>query len=176
MQDVVAIVIGVFAALSPLWLDTNNAAMWSLIVLGVLVALSGLVHMSRPEMTVAEYAMAVFGVLLFLSPWVMNFDAFTGASWTAWVVGVLAVVVAVTGLPMMSSRMHAHGGLATNQLSVNHSTLNIFGGGALVTGVSPAVHVRKGPCQHPISVSPVAPNRGKAGGGAARRSTATPGN
>lgn len=52
MQDVVAIVIGAFAALSPLWLDTNNAAMWSLIVLGVLVALSGLVHMSRPEMTV----------------------------------------------------------------------------------------------------------------------------
>ena len=114
MQDVVAIVIGVFAALSPLWLDTNNAAMWSLIVLGVLVALSGLVHMSRPEMTAAEYAMAVFGVLLFLAPWVMNFDAFTGASWTAWVVGVLAVVVAVTGLPMMSSRMHGHGGLATH--------------------------------------------------------------
>ncbi|MFD4366044.1 SPW repeat protein [Rhodococcus sp. NPDC058521] len=114
MQDVVAVVIGVFAALSPMWVDTNNAARWSLIVLGALVALSGLVHMARPEMGWAEYAMGIMGVLLFLSPWVMGFSGMGGAAWTAWVVGVLAVVVAVTGLPMMSSRMHGHGGLATH--------------------------------------------------------------
>lgn len=114
MQDVVAVVIGVFAALSPMWVDTNNAARWSLIVLGALVALAGLVHMARPEMGWAEYAMGVMGVLLFLSPWVMGYSGMGGAAWTAWVVGVLAVVVAVTGLPMMSSRMHGHGGLATH--------------------------------------------------------------
>ncbi|MFZ2176744.1 MAG: SPW repeat protein [Rhodococcus sp. (in: high G+C Gram-positive bacteria)] len=114
MQDVAAIVIGVFAAISPIWLDTNNAAMWSLIVLGALVALSGLVHMYRPDMTVAEYGMALFGVLLFLAPWVMNFDSLRGASWTAWVVGVLTVVVAVTGMPVMSARMHGHGGIAAH--------------------------------------------------------------
>ncbi|WP_072687409.1 SPW repeat protein [Rhodococcus marinonascens] len=114
MQDFAAIVIGAFAALSPLWLDTNNAAVWSLVVLGVLVALSGLVHMFRPAMTVAEYAMGVFGVLLFVSPWVMSFNEFGGAAWTAWVTGVLTVVVAVTGLPVMSSRMHGHGGVATH--------------------------------------------------------------
>ena len=41
MQDAVAVVLGVFAALSPMWLDTTDRAMWSLVVLGVLVALSG---------------------------------------------------------------------------------------------------------------------------------------
>lgn len=114
MQDVVAVVIGVFAVLSPMWLDTNNAARWSLIVLGALVALSGLVHMARPEMGWVEYAMGIMGVLLFISPWVMDYSAMSGAAWTAWVVGVLAVVVAVTGMPMMSARMHGHGGLAAH--------------------------------------------------------------
>lgn len=114
IQDLAAVVIGIFAAISPIWLATNSAARWSLIVLGVLVALSGLAHLFRPEMTTAEYAMGVFGVLLFLSPWVTNFDTFRGASWTAWVVGALTVVVAVTGLPAMSSRLHGHGGLAAH--------------------------------------------------------------
>ncbi|AOW92031.1 hypothetical protein BFN03_03155 [Rhodococcus sp. WMMA185] len=114
VQDVAAIVIGGYAALSPLWLDTNNAAVWSLVVLGVLVALSGLVHMVRPTMTMAEYALGVFGVLLFISPWVMSFNEFGGAAWTAWVTGALAVVVAVTGLPMASSRMHGQGGVAAS--------------------------------------------------------------
>lgn len=114
MHDIAAVVIGVVAALSPMWLDTNDAARWSLVGLGVLIAVAGVVHMARPEMTMAEYAMAVLGVLMFLSPWVMNFDAMRGASWTAWVAGVLTTVVAVSGLPMMSSRMHGHGGLATH--------------------------------------------------------------
>ncbi len=44
-QDYAAVIIGAYAALSPLWLDTNNAAVWSLIVLGVLIAVAGLLHM-----------------------------------------------------------------------------------------------------------------------------------
>ncbi|MDV2474660.1 SPW repeat domain-containing protein [Rhodococcus zopfii] len=113
LQDYVAVILGVFAALSPLWLDTNDAAMWSLIVLGVLVALSGLAQIVRPSMAAIDYAMGVFGVLLFLSPWVMDFTAYNGASWTAWIVGVLTVVVAVAALPVMNARMHG-GGLATH--------------------------------------------------------------
>lgn len=105
-QDVVAVVLGVFTALSPIWVDTNTAAMWSLIVLGLLIALSGLAQMRSPEMSMADAAMGVFGVLLFLSPWVMNFDAFGGAAWTAWIVGVLTVVVALAALPAASGMMH----------------------------------------------------------------------
>ncbi|NMM84070.1 hypothetical protein B2J88_06815 [Rhodococcus sp. SRB_17] len=108
MQDAVAVVLGVFAALSPLWLVTTDKAMWSLVVLGVLVALSGLAHMARPDMAVADYAMGVFGLLMFISPWVMNFHALSGASWTAWIVGVLTVVVAASAMPAMSARLH-HG-------------------------------------------------------------------
>jgi hypothetical protein len=113
LQDYVAVVLGVFAALSPLWLSTNEAATWSLIVLGVLVALCGIAQIVRPTMAATDYAMGLFGVLLFLSPWVMGYTAYNGASWTAWVVGVLTVVVAVAALPAMNTRMHG-GGLATH--------------------------------------------------------------
>ncbi|RDI33911.1 SPW repeat-containing protein [Rhodococcus sp. AG1013] len=113
-QDYAAVIIGAYAALSPLWLATDTGARWSLIVLGVLVALAGLASMARPGMAAVDYAMGVFGVLMFISPWVMNFSSMTGASWTAWVVGALTVVVAVAGLPAMSARMHGHGGVAAH--------------------------------------------------------------
>lgn len=105
-QDFVAVVLGAFTALSPLWVDTSSRAMWTLIILGVLIALTGLGQLSRPAMSELDYAMGALGVLLFLSPWVMNYDAFSGASWTAWIVGVLTVVVAVAALPQVTARLH----------------------------------------------------------------------
>ncbi|MBF6355634.1 SPW repeat protein [Nocardia higoensis] len=105
-QDLLAVVLGAFTALSPLWLDTSDRAMWTLIVLGVLIALTGLAQMARPAMAMADYAMALFGALLFLSPWVMDFTEFRGASWTSWVVGLVTVVVALAALPAVTGRMH----------------------------------------------------------------------
>ncbi|WP_069163915.1 SPW repeat domain-containing protein [Nocardia altamirensis] len=106
-QDLLAVVLGVFAALSPLWVETTDKAMWSLIVLGVLIALTGLAQMYRPAMgATADYAMGLFGLLLFISPWAMDFTEYRGASWTAWVVGVVTAVVAVAALPAVSGRLH----------------------------------------------------------------------
>ncbi|MGQ4600314.1 SPW repeat domain-containing protein [Nocardia sp. R6R-6] len=105
-QDFLAVALGVFTALSPIWVDTNNNAMWSLIVLGALIALTGLAQMARPEMAATDYAMGLCAVLLFISPWVMDFTAYRAASWTAWVVGVVTAVVAVAALPMVSGRLH----------------------------------------------------------------------
>jgi len=105
-QDLLAVVLGIFTALSPLWVDTNDNGMWSLIVLGVLIALTGLAQMYRPALTAADYAMGLFGALLFISPWAMDYTDYRGASWTAWVVGVVTVVVAVAALPTVSGRLH----------------------------------------------------------------------
>jgi hypothetical protein len=105
-QDFLAVVLGIFAALSPIWVATNDRAIWSLIVLGLLIALTGLAQMSRPAMAAADYAMGLFGVLLFISPWVMDFTEYRAASWTAWVIGVVTAVVAVAALPTVSGRLH----------------------------------------------------------------------
>lgn len=105
-QDLLAMVLGIFVALSPLWLATSNRAAWTMVVLGVLIALTGLAQMSRPELSLADYAMGLFGVLLFLAPWVMDYTGYTGASWTSWIVGIVTVLVAAAALPAIAGRGH----------------------------------------------------------------------
>ncbi|MEV3965916.1 SPW repeat protein [Nocardia sp. NPDC050193] len=105
-QDFLAVVLGVFTALSPIWVATNNRAVWTMIVLGALIALTGLAQMYRPAMAAADYGMALFGALLFIAPWAMNYTGYNGASWTSWVVGIVTVVLAVAALPAVAGRMH----------------------------------------------------------------------
>ncbi|MBO0853915.1 MAG: SPW repeat protein [Nocardia sp.] len=105
-QDFVAVVLGVYTALSPIWTDHSGRAMWTLIVLGVLIALTGLAQFARPAEAGSDYAMGLFGVLLFIAPWVMNYSSYNAASWTSWIVGVLTVAVAVAALPQVTARMH----------------------------------------------------------------------
>lgn len=114
-QDWAAVVIGAVVALSPIWVDTNSAARWSMIVLGVLVAVTGLANLASPGTEMVVWAMGVLGVLMFISPWVTSFSHLTGAAWTSWVGGVLTAVVAMAALPE-SSPMHIghRGGLAAH--------------------------------------------------------------
>ncbi|MCU1640629.1 MULTISPECIES: SPW repeat protein [unclassified Nocardia] len=105
-QDAVAVVLGAYTALSSLWVAHSDRAMWTLIVLGVLIALTGLGHLANALTGTAQYAMVVLGALLFISPWVMNFHDYTGASWTAWVAGALTAVIGLAAVPAVSGRLH----------------------------------------------------------------------
>lgn len=107
VQDKLAVVLGVIAALSPLWVAHSDNAKWSLIVGGVLIALTGLGHAAKRIGAVADYALALFGALLFISPWVLDFDSYSGATWTAWVVGAVTAVLAVAALPSVAGRLSA---------------------------------------------------------------------
>jgi hypothetical protein len=107
-QDVAAVALGAITALTPLWVDTNDAATWSLIVLGILIAASGLAQMLSPELSIIDVVMGVLGFLLLLSPWVMGYAEYSGAAWTAWVIGALTMVVAFAALPAVNGMMHGH--------------------------------------------------------------------
>jgi len=89
----------VVAVLSPLWLDTTNTITWTLIVLGALIALDGLLSLAMPGVVYGEYVQIVLGVLMFISPWVMGFTEFDGAMWTAFIIGALAVIAGAAALP-----------------------------------------------------------------------------
>ncbi|WP_436501920.1 SPW repeat protein [Actinokineospora sp. HUAS TT18] len=105
--DWAEVVLGVVAMASPLWMDTDNAAMWTMVVLGALIALDGLVSLAMPGMVAGEAVQIVLGVLMFISPWVMSYTDMTGIAWSSWIIGALTVVAGAAALPLAqaASRM-----------------------------------------------------------------------
>lgn len=105
-QDWVAVVVGLYAALSSIWTATSGTATTVLIVLGVLTILAALSNLAQPGVRTTEYVEVAFGILMFISPWVMGFGGMTGVATTAWVVGAITIIVGVWALP---SSMKLHG-------------------------------------------------------------------
>ncbi|GAB0103312.1 SPW repeat protein [Nocardia sp. JMUB6875] len=106
-EQAVTVVLGAVAALSPIWVAHSNRALWTLVVLGVLIALAGLSQLADRASSWTGRALGVLGVLMFISPWVMNFHSYSNASWVAWIVGALTVVVALAEMPEVSGRFGA---------------------------------------------------------------------
>jgi uncharacterized membrane protein HdeD (DUF308 family) len=107
-QDFGTLIAGVYAALSPIWVSTTGekGALWTLIVLGVLLAVTALTSLAMPALAATEGLTVLFGVLLFIAPWVFTYTERSGASWTSWVVGVVAVVLGGS-VAAVSNRAHA---------------------------------------------------------------------
>jgi uncharacterized membrane protein HdeD (DUF308 family) len=107
IQDFATLIAGAYAALSPIWVSTTGErdAFWALIALGVLVALASLVSLAMPGVVATEALTVLFGVLLFVAPWVLTYTSHAAASWTSWVVGAIAVVLAGSAIPA-SNRVH----------------------------------------------------------------------
>lgn len=101
--DWAEVVIGVVAALSPLWLSTNTTTMWTMVILGALIAIDGLVSLAAPGLVYGEGVQVVLGALLFIAPWVMGYTDFNGASWTSWVAGALTIVAGAAAMPMANA-------------------------------------------------------------------------
>jgi hypothetical protein len=107
LQDWAALIAGLFAALSPIWVSTTGErdAFWALIVLGALLAIAALVSLALPGVVATEWLAVLVGVLLFVAPWVLTYTDRAGASWTSWVVGVIAVALGGSAVPA-SNRVH----------------------------------------------------------------------
>jgi len=102
-HDWAEVVLGAVAVLTPLWVETSSAAMWTLIVLGGLVVLDGLASLAMPGMVYGEAIQMVLGALLFISPWVISYSDLTGAAWSSWIIGVLTVVAGAAAYPVASA-------------------------------------------------------------------------
>ncbi|MET0479564.1 MAG: SPW repeat protein, partial [Actinomycetota bacterium] len=106
-QDFATLIAGAYAALSPIWVSTTGErdAFWALIALGALLAATSLFSLAMPGVVATEWLTVLFGVLLFVAPWVLTYTDRVGASWTSWVVGAIAVVLGGFSVPA-SNRIH----------------------------------------------------------------------
>jgi hypothetical protein len=104
-QDWVAVVIGLFAALSTIWMTPAGASVALMVTFGILLIASGLWNLARPGTVAMEWAQGVLGALLFLSPWIGGYASQAGVAWTSWIGGALALIVAMLAV-QPSSRLH----------------------------------------------------------------------
>jgi SPW repeat len=101
LQDWVTLLAGVYTVTSPVALSTigmtgEGKTVVAMITLGALIALSSIVSLARPSVMVTEWATILFGVLLFIAPWVVGYTGDTGPAWTSWIVGVIVAAVGLT--------------------------------------------------------------------------------
>ncbi|HEX4225416.1 MAG TPA: SPW repeat protein [Pseudonocardiaceae bacterium] len=80
--------------------------MWTMVILGALIAIDGLISLAAPRQMASETIQAVLGVLLFIAPWVMGFAADSGAAWTSWIAGALTIVASGIAIPAMRGTAH----------------------------------------------------------------------
>jgi hypothetical protein len=106
-QDWVAVAVGLITALSPLWTTQMGASTALMVIFGVLLIVSGLINLAMPGMPVVEWAQIVVGLLLFISPWLGGYTAASGAAWTSWIGGAIAVIVTAIAIrPSMEISHH----------------------------------------------------------------------
>ena len=100
LQDWLTVIVGVLLFIAPFVLGAtaNQAAAWTAYAGGALLAIAGLWSLIEASAAnhFAEWAEIVIGVLVFLAPWVLGFAGLTALAWSAWIAGILAVVLAAS--------------------------------------------------------------------------------
>lgn len=95
-QDYATIIFGVVLFVTPFVVgDTSRgSAVTTAYILGVLLALAGLLAAAMREANSVEWIPVVLGVITFVSPFVFGFTGVAAIAWAAWILGLLTVVSA----------------------------------------------------------------------------------
>jgi hypothetical protein len=93
-QDWATVVVGVLLFITPLVFGATGTATaaWNA-YRGVLLVIVGVSSLATPSVRLTERAEVVIGGLVFLAPWVLGFSALTSIDISAWIAGILAVVL-----------------------------------------------------------------------------------
>ncbi|ADU47163.1 SPW repeat protein [Intrasporangium calvum] len=104
LQDLLPLVAGVYAFLSPIWTTTTDRATMTMVVLGIITALAAIAELVRPDAIPLEGLLVLLGVAFFVSPWVMGFSATAPMAWTAWIIGAVTFLVGAADVQL--TRVH----------------------------------------------------------------------
>ena len=96
-QDWVVVALGVITFLTPFVFGDTSQTVAAAYVLGVLIALGGLLNAAMSKAGGLEIIPAVLAVILFVSPFAFGFTGVTALAWSAYIIAIL-VVLAVGSL------------------------------------------------------------------------------
>ncbi len=120
-QDWSTVVLGSILFVAPLGFAAANAPPCSLgntawfyapstldaWIAGIVLIAVSVWALARPGTVVTEWVRIVLGVWLFFVPWILGFVASGAVAWTAWIIGILTVALALWKLlEMRSLQMH----------------------------------------------------------------------
>jgi uncharacterized membrane protein len=112
-QDWAIVILGILLFIAPFAFQAaiGSTVAWTDYVAGVLLFIGGLWSLSSPTTRFTHWVEVVIGILLFIAPWVLAFTMLMALAWTAWIGGVLAVILA--GWVLLSDRQ-------PHQLAMQH--------------------------------------------------------
>lgn len=102
-----ALVAGVCAALSPLVIEMDDGATWTMVVLGLVTAAVALWSLAMAEERMTAYALVLMGVLFIGSPWALDVASTDNdIAVTAWIIGAVIAVAGLLCMPAVEEKMH----------------------------------------------------------------------
>jgi len=104
-QDWVLLVGGAWLFLAPWLLGTadNTASSWNAWILGILVVGTAWWALAKPSERAPEWLQGIYGLWLFVAPWVLGFASLVAAAWNAWIIGAGLILLAVLAYAEVAS-------------------------------------------------------------------------
>ncbi|WP_320122009.1 hypothetical protein [uncultured Sphaerochaeta sp.] len=94
-QDWVIAVLGLYAALSPLFYAYSGGSGFS-VVIAIAIVLCAVIALSLPESKSVQWILIVASVLLFIVPWISSIVGW--AAWNLRIVSIVMIILASTSL------------------------------------------------------------------------------
>jgi hypothetical protein len=101
-QNWANVVLGIILFIAPWFIGTaynlripaDSHAAWNAWIVGAVVALVALWSLAAPRASLPEWINVVLGVWLFIAPWVLGYSFLAAPAWTAWIIGILVIIMA----------------------------------------------------------------------------------
>lgn len=91
VASVILLLIGIWVAISPIWISVTGGAVTSIIITGIIIALAGLIQYFT-KANVPSWIAGLAAVWLFISTFI--FSVGTGAAWNQIIFAIVAFVLA----------------------------------------------------------------------------------
>ena len=88
-QDWVIAVLGLYAALSPLFYTYSGGSGFSVVV-AIIIVVCAVIALALPDLKPIQWILVVASVLLFIVPWISSI-----AGWAAWNVRIVSIVMII---------------------------------------------------------------------------------